>query len=271
MTSAEPTPRLGIARLLVFTNIGLIAVGVALAASLSGYRLFLDSTWTAALFLLLAFAATALALARTLPGQNVLAASVFIALIASVAEIINIKTSIPFGARTYTDELGWRIFGILPWAMPLVWVVAILNSRGVARLILRPWRKTRSYGFWVIGFTCLFTVIFDFNLEPCASAANSWWIWRMPASVPAWQTAPWVNFLGWAVVTLLILAFTTPWLINKQRARSSPPDYHPLGLWLLLNLLPGIGDAAHHLWLPAILCATLAAIVTIFALRGARW
>jgi hypothetical protein len=54
--------------------------------------------------------------------------------------------------------------------MPFIWAVAVLNSRGVARLILRPWRKTTKYGLWVIGLACVLTVIFDFNLEPFAGA-----------------------------------------------------------------------------------------------------
>jgi uncharacterized membrane protein len=223
-----------------------------------------------ALFPVLALAAVLLALARTLPAQNVLAVAVIIALLTAIADVINVKTGVPFGARTFTDDLGPQILG-LPWPLPFIWTAAILSSRGVARLILRPWRKTAKYGLYVIGLTVLLTVIFDFNLEPFASAANSWWLWRMPKSVPAWQTAPWVNFLGLAMTTLLILAFTTPWLINKNRTRSGPPDYHPLLLWLLLNLLPAVGDAAHHLWLPAALATILATITTTFALRGAKW
>jgi putative membrane protein len=258
------------------TRLQLLAGLALLACAVTGVALLLPTPQppaaqiATALFPILALAAALLALARTLPAQNIFAAAVIIALLTAIADIINVKTGIPFGARTFSDDLGPQIFG-LPWPLPCIWTAAILSSRGVARLILRPWRKTAKYGLWVIALAALLTVTFDFNLEPFASAANSWWIWRMPKSVPAWQTAPWVNFLGLTVITILILAFTTPWLINKNRTRSGPPDYHPLFLWLLLNLLPAAGDAAHHLWLPAALAIILTAFTTLFALRGARW
>ncbi|HXD00543.1 MAG TPA: carotenoid biosynthesis protein, partial [Verrucomicrobiae bacterium] len=254
----------------LFANLALLACIASGVAFLLPPPQSPGAIWATALFPLLALAATLLALARTLPAQNVLAVAVIIALLSGIVEIINVKTGVPFGARTFTDDLGPQILG-LPWPLPFLSTAALLSSRGVARLILRPWRKTAKYGLWVIGLAALLTVIFDFNLEPFASAANSWWIWRMPKSVPAWQTAPWVNFLGLAMTTLLILAFTTPWLINKSRTRSGPLDYHPLLLWLLLNLLPAAGDATHHLWLPAALAVVLSILATTFALRGARW
>jgi uncharacterized membrane protein len=269
--AAAPSPRSAAARFHLPVTIALFVCAVLWSASLLRPSLLPGAAWAEALFPVLALAATLLALARTLPAQNVFAATAVIVLIASIAEIISAKTGVPFGARTYTDDFGPRIFELLPWPMPFIWAVAVLNSRGVARLILRPWRKTTKYGLWVIGLTCVLTVVFDFNLEPFAGAGNSWWIWRMPKSVPAWHNAPWIVFPAWAVTTLLILAFATPWLINKQRTRSSPPEYHPLAVWLLINLLPAVGDASHQLWLPAAIAAVLAMVVTTFALRGARW
>jgi hypothetical protein len=80
-----------------------------------------------------------------------------------------------------------------------------------------------------------------------------------------------VNFLGWAVVTLLVLAFITPMLINKNPVRRRPPDFHPLGVWLGGILFFGIGSAMAGLW-PAVALDTIAGIlVAVFAVRGARW
>jgi uncharacterized membrane protein len=268
--AAAPPPRSVAARFHLPVTAALFACAVLWIASSLRPSPMPGATLAEALFPLLALAATMLALARTLPAQNVFAATATIVVIAFIAEIISAKTGVPFGARTYTDGFGPRIFGGLPWPVPFIWAVAVLNSRGVARLILRPWRKTTKYGLWVIALTCVLAAVFDFNLEPLASA-NSWWIWRMPKSVPAWHNAPWVSFLAWAVITLLILAFATPWLINKQRPRSSLPEYHPLAVWLLINLIPAVGDAAQQLWFPAALAVALAIVVTIFALRGARW
>jgi uncharacterized membrane protein len=267
---AATSPQPADARLRLVATIIFVACAATAVLSIAQVFLWPGSLWACGLFTVLATAATLFNLARTLPAQNVIAAAVLIALMSGIAEAINARLHIPFGARTFSESLDPRLLGVA-WPMPFIWIAAILNSRGVARLTLRPWRKTSKYGLWVIGLACALTVVFDFNLEPFA-AANSWWIWQMPKSVPAWQTAPWTNFPAWAVVALLILAFTTPWLINKQqRPRSAPPDFQPLTLWLLLNLLPVAGDAAHRLWLPAVLALLLTGTVSTLAVRNAKW
>lgn len=227
--------------------------------------------WAEVLFPILALATTLTAMSRSLPIQNVYFAAVLIAVISGIVEVIGAKTGIPFGPKIYTENLGPELFGILAWPIPLIWTVVILNSRGVARLILRPWRKIGKYGFWVIGVTCLLSVILDFGLEPFATQVKRYWIWNTSPTVPAWYTAPWVNFVSWTTTTLLILAFTTPWLINKRHIKNAPPDYHPLFMWLLLNLLLAAGNATHQLWWATGFTLLSCVIVTIFAFRGARW
>ncbi len=268
---AENSPRNRSPKLPRFLLAAFVFSATVWLGSIGRVRGLENAGWPAALFVLLALATTLASLARTLPVQNVLAAAAVTAFIASIAEFINAEAAMPFGQRTFTGDMGLRCFGVLPLAIPAVWVVAILNSRGVARLILRPWRKTSKYGFWVIGVTAVLVVLFDLSLEPFAGAAQPFWIWWTAGNLPSWQGAPFYNFIGWLVVSLLILAFVTPWLINKNPARKAPPDYHPLIVWLLINLLPASGRAMAHLWPAVVLTVVMTFVVTAFALRGARW
>jgi len=229
-----------------------------------------DSGQIGAAVVLLATATTVAAAACRAPLQNVLLAAAVIALIGGGVQMLGAATGIPFGAITYTDAAGPRLFNLLPWPMPLVWVVLVLNARGVARLILRPWRKTRTYGFRVIGLACLLAGLFDLGLEPFACKVNRFWVWQTSASTPVWYGAPWVNFMAWLLTTLLILAFATPALINKKPVKH-PPQYHPLIVWLALNGLFATAAAAHQLWWAAGLIVIGNLVVTVFAFRGARW
>ena len=226
--------------------------------------------WVEALLPLAAVATTLASLARRLPAQNVLLAAALIALIGGAVQTLGATTGIPFGAYIYTDNLGQQIFHTLPWPMPLLWVVVILNARGVARLVLRPWRKTRNYGFQVIGLAGVLAVVFDLALEPFASKVNHYWIWQTPETVLAWHTAPWANFLGWWLTSLLILVVVTPCLINKKPVRPAA-DYHPLVVWGMLNLIFAAGSAAHGLWSAVVFTVLANILVTVFAVRGARW
>jgi uncharacterized membrane protein len=229
------------------------------------------SGWPEAVLLLLAVVATIASLARHLPLQNILFAALAIALAAGAVTWLDLKTGIPFGQFTVGDNTGPKLFKAVPWALPLIWIVAILSSRGVARLILRPWRKMHTYGFWLIGVTTVLTVLFDLAFDPFASRVKHYWIWE-PTKFPlSWQGAPLVNFFGWLVVTLLILAFATPMLINKNPVRQHPPDFHPLGVWLGGIFLFGTGLATLGLWSAGALDGIIGVVVAVFAFRGARW
>ena len=229
-----------------------------------------EARWVEALLPLLAAATSLLALGKRLPLQNVLMAAALIAGLSSLITAVGALSGIPFGPIVYGDAVGQQLFGVVPWTLPLLWLVLIVNGRGVARLIMRPWRKTNYYGFWVIGLTCALAVLFDLGFEPYAVTVKGYWLWLTGKTVLSWHTAPWVNFFGWLISALGILVFTIPWLINKQPIKRAV-DYHPLIVWLLLNLWVATGNALHDLW-PAVAVTALGnAIAMVYAVRGARW
>ncbi len=230
-----------------------------------------DSNWPEAILLLLAVISTLAALARQLPSQNVFLAAIILAGIGGGAHLLGAKSGIPFGSFLFGSEIGQKLFDTLPWTMPLLWVVAVLNSRGVVRLVLRPWRKTRTYGFWLIGLTALFTMLFDCALEPFATHAKHYWVWTAGGFSLTPSGAPLANSVGWFLVTVLMLAFATPVLINKQLSKRSAPDFHPLAVWLGGILLFAIGAAMNGLWPSVAVDAVIGIIATIFAIRGGRW
>lgn len=229
-----------------------------------------DAAWPEALLALSATATLLVGLNRRLPLQNVVLSTLMIAAFSGLLAAVNAKTGIPYGPRVFQDAAGWQILEGVPWSLLCLWIVAIVSSRGVARLIVRPWRKTKAYGFWVIGLTNLLALIFDFGLEPHAGAARRYWTWHVRSSVPEWYGAPWVNFLGWAVTLLGILFLTTPWLINKQPVKQ-PTDYHPLLVWLLLNVYLATSNWVHGCEAAAVLGVTAGFVAAVFAIRGGRW
>jgi uncharacterized membrane protein len=229
------------------------------------------SNWPEAALVFLAAFSTLASLARQLPLQNILLAASVIALIGGGVSALGAVTGIPFGPFAFGDEAGPQLFKTLPWAMPFVWIIIVLNSRGVARLILRPWRKIQSYGYWLIGVTAVLAVLFVLALDPFASRVKHYWLWTPARFSVTSLGAPPVNFFGWTVVTLLMLAFVTPALINKLPVQKSPAEFHPLAVWLGGILLFGTACAIHGLW-PAVATDAAIGIVTlVFAVRGGRW
>jgi len=246
-----------------------------LAAAFLSVLVAVGASWDTSLpeawLLLFATGSTLAALVRQLPAQNVLLAACITGIIGSGAHAFGVMAGIPFGPFMFGSEAGLKFFGTLPWITPLLWIVAVLNSRGVARLVLRPWRKMRAYGFWLMGLTALLTMLFDCALEPFAVCIKHYWIWTAGGFSLFPHGAPVSNSVGWFVVTLLILAFVTPALINKQLSKRSAPDFHPLAVWLGAILLFGFAAALHRFWLSAATDAVICAVTAVFAFRGAKW
>jgi uncharacterized membrane protein len=228
--------------------------------------------WPEALLVLTTATATLASLARILPGQKVMLVAVIIGLLGGLAHGMGATTAFPFGPFVYSETAGPKFFNTLAWPLPVIWIIAILNSRGVAKLILRPWRKLKNYGFWLMGVTALLVMLFDLALEPFAAHVNHFWRW-LPTKFPfAWYGASLVNCLGWLLTALLILAFTTPALTQKPaRSKKNPVDYHPLAVWLLTLALFAASALQNRLWPAAALCVLTGSMAAILAVRGARW
>lgn len=230
-----------------------------------------SSRWPEVLVLVGLTVALTASLWRQLPLQNVLLAAVVTAFIGGVAHAVSAWVGVPFGPVTFTGEAGPELFRKLPIALPLVWVVFILSSRGVARLVLRPWRKLRAYGLWVIGTTAGLTTLLAAGLEPFASRTAHYWLWAQTRLPVDWHGTPVTAFLGWVLTALLIMAFIAPALINKRTSRQSVPDFHPLVMWLALDVMFAVGAGASALWSVVTYCGVAGLLVAMFAIRGARW
>ena len=228
--------------------------------------------WDVAIIVLAALASVA-ALAQQLPLQNVLPAAALAAGVGGLAQALSANPgfSLPFGPIVFTSAAGTRIFDTIPWTVPLLWVIAIFNGRGLARLMLRPWRKVTNYGFWLIGLTVVLATVFEVALEPYAWHVKHFWLWQPTRLAVTWQGVSLLNFLTWPFVVLLILVFASPLLIRKQPGNPSAPDIHPLLVWLGALMLFAVGAARLKQWGPVGVDAGLGIITATFAVRGMRW
>lgn len=248
-----------------------LIIAITLAAAVA--TLFTPAGLTGnleALLLLLATAGSISALARQLPLQSVLFAAFITALIGGAAHGLSVRTGIPFGPLTFGETVGPRLFDIVPWSVGLIWIIAIFNSRGVARLVLRPWRKVKNYGFLLIALTAALALVFDLALEPFASLKH-FWFWH-PTKIPVtWHGASPMSFLGWTFVALMILAVIMPFLIRKQPGNPTAPDFTPLALWLGAIVLFAVNSAQAGQWDAVTVDAVAGIVAGALAWRGTKW
>lgn len=231
--------------------------------------LFGAADWPEGLLLVLSAATLLASLNAQLPAQNVILVAVIISCVGGLMHTASALKGSPFGPISFTDRIGPALFHPLPWAIPLLWLVLLLSSRGTARVLLRPWCTTRNYGFWVLGLSVALVVLTELALEPFATHVRGYWQWRAAARKLNWYTAPWGNFLAWALITTLLLAFITPSLINKKLVKQ-PAPHQPLVVWVLLNGLLASGAATHQLWTAFGLTTLVTTVVVLLAFYGAQ-
>ena len=139
-----------------------------------------EASWPDGLLLVMTAATTLASLTRQLPAQNVVLAAIAIGGFAGAVVSLGALTGVPFfGPVVFNPaKIGRLLFNPLPWAVPVIWVVAILTSRGVARLVLRPYRQRANYGFGVMGLTVLLVVLLELSFEPYATQVKQYWSWK---------------------------------------------------------------------------------------------
>ncbi len=224
-------------------------------------------------FLVCAIVSCMVGLARQMPWQNILMGAGIAAVIGSLAHALSAIHSwaIPFGPVYFHEACGAQILDLLPWPISLLWVAAILASRGTARVILRPWRKLKTYGYWQLGLTSVLAMLLDFAIEPYATASQHFWSWQATKIPLNWYGASPLNFISWAFVALLIQAFATPAMVKKRPGSRSPLDMLPVTAWLGLVIFCAVGCARSGLW-PAVTADALVVLLTAgFVIPGARW
>lgn len=125
-------------------------------------------------------------------------------LYALAIEASAIITGFPYGHFGYSDLLGYRIFGLVPWTVAFAWTPLILGAYSVAaNLFENVWLR-------VIATTLIIT-LFDIVLDPGAVLLGFWqydgggWFYGVPMS----NFAGWLvsGFIGATLIELLLAKF----------------------------------------------------------------
>lgn len=122
-------------------------------------------------------------------------ACAFIAVVSGAIEWVGAKTGIPFGPYRYTDNMGARIGGVLPFTIPLAWIVIVTGSRYLVAWLF-PALKGRTFAA-AVGCAAVLT---DLNLEIVAWKIRAYWVWYPFDTGPLPLMPPWQNYAAWFVL-----------------------------------------------------------------------
>jgi uncharacterized membrane protein len=152
----------------------------------------------------------------------------FLILLSSAAlEAVGAMTGFPFGPYAYTDNMGVRIAGVLPFTIPLAWLVIVITARfSVLRVFPNANRWQLAFGIASLA------LVTDWNLEFVAWKVRAYWIWY-PQDLEPPTSPPWQNYATWfAAAFLLSLALGEGRMAGLRR-----PSWKPVFILGLINAL----------------------------------
>ncbi len=136
----------------------------------------------------------------------ILSLSVF----ALAIEYTGLVTGWPYGEFVYTGNMGYKLFGVLPWTVGLSWAPLVIGSVAMVYSITK--KKILR-----IILPVFILVIFDLLLDPVAVNLGMW----SYLHGGAYYNVPLQNFLGWAfsglIGSLICFAILNKYPQNKIR------------------------------------------------------
>ena len=175
--------------------------------------------WGDSVFLVLASILTVINARRDFSPSSVIGATLWIILIAGIAETLGVMTGFPFGRYVYTDQMGWKLLGIIPWIIPACWLILVFNAYIICCVLIIPRHlPLRDGNHLLILVTAFVVTLVDFNLEPVAVNVKQYWIWLERDHV--YYGVPRLNFFGWFVISM-ILAGVMSQVLDPRRWRWS--------------------------------------------------
>ncbi|MCS3924586.1 bisanhydrobacterioruberin hydratase CruF [Methanosalsum natronophilum] len=112
---------------------------------------------------------------------------------AFLLETFAIITGIPYSEFYYTELIGYKLFGLTPFTVPLAWLPLFIGSLYLATKIKISTRIPNITQILLI--TTLILVITDLVLDPAAVALN-FWVWIESGT---YYNVPFINFVGWGI------------------------------------------------------------------------
>jgi len=127
--------------------------------------------------------------------------------IAFVAEFMGTTTGFPFGHYSYTDMLGYKILGEVPWVIPPSWfamgIPCFVIAQAVTALGTRVGQRISfAKRVLIIAIAAWLLMSWDLILDPAMSALLPYWEWHEPGF---YYNSPLANFLGWFGVGVVIM------------------------------------------------------------------
>ena len=181
-------------------------------------------------------------------------------------ELLGTGTGWPFGAYSYTANLGYKVLGRVPFTIPLSWFYMGFTSYLLASAILVG-RAVRHRTFWSLVLGAWFLTAWDLVLDPAMASNNlpfKFWLWHVSDGI--YFGMPLQNFVGWSFTGLLFMALSR--LVWHEDVRSGQfPVWFPFAMYAANMGFAFALSLSVSLWQPIIFAALFGLLPAMLVLR----
>jgi putative membrane protein len=182
-------------------------------------------------------------------------------------ELVGTGTGWPFGNYSYTDFLGWKVLGHVPYTIPFSWFYMGLAAylMGAALVSRLGWSRE---GLWSVLFGAVFLTGWDLVLDPAMAHESlriQFWEWHQTG---AYFGMPLKNLAGWSVTGLVFMAVAR--LLWGERVRITRLPVVPFIVYVANMLFAMIISAEVGLWWPILFAIVVGILPATLLLRDSR-
>lgn len=193
------------------------------------------------------------------------------------SELTGTATGFPFGAYAYTDRLGYKILGLVPFNIPTSWFYMLVASLAICGRLLRVADDNRSRWWWALVGGLVLTA-WDVSMDP-AMVKTLHWVWQTPdlstqgaftqfIGTPFFFGMPLTNWLGWLLTGILVARAMLAIVPPSVWAGAVAPSRFPLLLYAVNGLLPIAICFGQDMVLAGVLGTLAMAVPLALALRS---
>lgn len=133
-------------------------------------------------------------------------------LVSLAFESLGVATGLIYGPYHYTDKLGPKFLGLVPYLIPAAWFMMMYPSLVIAERIV-PISEGWKRGLSVAAIGGVIMTAWDVVMDPMMVRGGHW-VWETNG---AYFGVPLQNYAGWWLTTFCV--FLVNWLMARQNGR----------------------------------------------------
>jgi putative membrane protein len=184
--------------------------------------------------------------------------------ISFTSEWLGTTHGIPFGNYEYTNFLGHKIDGHVPYSIPLSWFYIGFACYLLANVIVSA-LKLRQATAWTIALGVWFLTVWDLVLDPAMaheSLTIKFWVWEQSG---AYYGMPIRNFVGWSITGLIYMSVARV-LWRREPVVAPSATLLPLAVYTANMIFAMVLSISVGLWFPVVLAAALGVLPAAYTL-----